>query len=87
MSAPNTQKHAVIVLRIAVMLSIATATLLTCNLISQDIVDVGGKHTTFMVKQCVFKCQDKSLVYQDTGRYEQCPKILYHEGGVPEKDS
>ena len=63
------------------------ATLLTCNLISQDVVDVGGKHTTFMAKQCVFKCQDKSLVYQDTGRYEQCPKILYHEGNAPEKGS
>ena len=63
------------------------ATLLTCNLISQNIVDVGEKHITFMAKQCVFKCQDKSLVYQDTNRYEQCPKILYHEGNAPKKDS
>ena len=63
------------------------AALLTCNLVSQNVINAGTEMNKEMVKQCVFKCQDKSLVYQDTGRYEQCPKILYHEGNAPEKGS
>ena len=61
--------------------------MMSCNLVSQNVINAGTEMNKEMVKQCVFKCQDKSLVYQDTGRYEQCPKILYHEGNAPEKGS
>ena len=58
--------------------------MMSCNLVSQDVINAGTEMNKEMVKQCVFKCQDKSLVYQDTGRYEQCPKILYEP--MPKKE-
>ncbi len=58
--------------------------MMSCNLVSQNVINAGTEMNKEMVKQCVFKCQDKSLVYQDTGRYEQCPKILYEP--MPKKE-
>ena len=61
------------------MLNILATVWMTCNLASQDIVNAGTKTNKHMVKQCKYICQDKSIIVQNTNRYEQCPRTLQEE--------
>jgi hypothetical protein len=58
------------------MLNLIATVWMTCNLVSQDVVNAGTKTNKHMVKQCRFVCQDKSIITQNTNRYEHCPRTL-----------
>lgn len=52
------------------MIELIISGMMTCSLFGQPIIDGGDR-------QCRYRCQDKSLVYQSTNPKYWCPRILH----------
>ncbi len=50
-----------------------------CNLASAKIENIGTKTNPQRMRQCVYVCQDKSKVVQNTNPPYQCPSILIEQ--------
>ena len=60
------------------MLELIVVGMMSCNLSANAINEAGDR-------QCVYKCQDKSIEYAFTRKQFQCPRVLYVD--APEKST
>jgi hypothetical protein len=65
----------------------ASTLMMTCNLTSGKIEDVGTSQNSLYMRVCEYRCQDFSKVTQNTNKEYQCPPILHEPTERPQPKS
>ena len=69
------------------LLFASTLNMMTCNLKSGKIEDVGTSNSPMYQRVCEYICQDFSKVVQNTNKEYQCPPILHERVERPQPKS